>query len=476
MFQLQLKYETLRLLRSPAFGLLLVFLALCVGFGLYNGVQRVAARRQSVGEMLTQQRADLEKQKVQADSIARGLKKADGWWLDPTNAITVGGVWRGGWVTVLDAPPQSQLAAGMSDIQPDAWRLTLMGTEARGDSQFENPVNLVFGAFDLTFVLAFLLPLLVIALSFNLISGEREQGTLALQQAQPVDAGVLFFQKMLARFVVLAGLTLAVMLPALSLSGISLTSAAAWNTVLVAILYALFWFLLALGVNLRGGTSAQNALVCIGAWLVFTLVVPALVNMVAQKIHPVPSRAGFQTAMRDLDTQLETNREKRLDEFYRQHPNLIRKTDEQKEWKDWYREDFGLMKDEKRLRDSLEQTYTDKSERQTEFADGWTLCSPALSVYRQMTDLAGTSRQALKATRPLLEKAQQNWAEWFLKKFEADQNLTVADYDTFMQFPDQVSTASMPVRYAGVFWLLLQCALVGIWVGWSRRRKLLIDN
>jgi ABC-2 type transport system permease protein len=187
MFQLQVKYETLRLLRSPALWLLLVFLAASVGFGIYNGSQRVAAKRQSVGEMLAVQKTDLEKQKLQADSVAQGLKKVDGWWLDPTNVIVVGGVWRGGWVTALDPTPQRLLAAGMSDLQPDAWRLTLYGKEARGDSEFENPVNLVFGAFDLAFVLAFLLPLLVIALSFNLISGEREQGTLALQQAQPIE-------------------------------------------------------------------------------------------------------------------------------------------------------------------------------------------------------------------------------------------------------------------------------------------------
>lgn len=476
MFLLQLKYETLRLLRSSALWLLLVFLAASVGFGLYNGVQRVAAKRQSVGEMLATQRTDLEKQKMQADSIVRGLKKVDGWWEDPTNVVAVGGRWRGGWITTLDPAPQSLLAAGMSDLQPDAWRLTLLGKEARGDSEFENPVNLMFGAFDLAFVLAFLLPLLVIALSFNLISGEREQGTLALQQAQPIAAGALFFQKMLARFVLLAGLTLLATLPALAMSGVSLASAAAWNTAAVAVLYSLFWFLLALGVNLRSGSSAQNALLCIGAWLAFTLVVPALVNMVSQKIHPVPSRAGFQTAMRDLDNQLEASREKRLEEYYRQYPNLVRKSDDEKGWKDWCREDFALMQGEKRLKDSLEQAYVGKAERQADFADGLTLFSPALSVHRQMTDLAGTSRRAFDAFTASLNESQQNWAAWFLKKFDADQNLSVADYEEFMKFPDKVTTASSPASHSGAFWLLLQCLLVGAWAWWAGNRKVLTNS
>lgn len=474
MFLLQLKYETLRLLRSPALWLLLAFLAASVGFGIYNGVQRTAAKRQSVGEMLAKQQTDLEKQKMEADSIARNLKKPKGWWLDPTNSVVVGGVWRGGWVTSLEPTPQSLLAAGVSDLQPDTWRLTLFGKEARGDSEFENPVNLAFGAFDLAFVLAFLLPLLVIGLSFNLVSGEREQGTLALQWAQPVSARRLFFHKMLARFALLAGLTLLVTLPALFWSGISLVSAAAWQTAGVAVLYALFWFLVALGVNLRGGSSAQNALVCVGAWLFFTLVVPALVNMVSEKTHPVPSRAGYLNAMRELDTELEETREKRLDDFYKQHPNLTQKPEAEKEWQDWYREEFGLMEGEKKLRDSIEQQYEGKAAAQSAFAEQLTVLSPTLSVFRQLTDLAGTSYRAFRASEEALDAAQQNWSGWFLNKFDAGQSLTAADYDEFMRFPDKVAASSVQVSNGGVFWLVMQCLLAGGWAWWSGRRKSMV--
>lgn len=472
MFLFQFKYETLRLLRSPALWLLLVFLAASVGFGIFNGVQRTAAQSQSVGEMLAKQQTDLKKQKMQADSIARQLKKADGWWTDPTNVITVGGVWRGGWVTALEPAPQRLLAAGVSDLQPDAWRLTLMGKEARGDSEFENPVNLAFGAFDLAFVLAFLLPLLVIALSFNLISGEREQGTLALQWAQPVATQQLFFYKMLARFSLLTGLTLLVTLPALAWAGISMASAVAWQTAGVAVLYALFWFLVALGVNLRGGSSAQNALVCVGAWLLFTLVAPALVNMVSEKIYPVPSRAGYMNTMRDLDSQLAESRDKRLNDYYKQHPQFTQKGEAEKEWQDWYREDFALMGFEKKLRDSIEQQYEGKAAAQSACAERLTVLSPTLSVHRQLTDLAGTSQHAYKASEAALDAAQKNWAGWFLKKFDAGQNLTATDYEEFMKFPDKVAAASVPGSSAGVFWLVVQCLLAGAWAWWSGRRRL----
>lgn len=476
MFLLQLKYETLRLLRSPIAWLLLVVLAVSVGFGLQNGLYRAAEKQAAIGKMLDTQQTDLAKQKMQADSITRKLKTVGDWWLDPTNVVVVGGVWRGGRITAIEPMPQSILAAGMSDLQNDAWRLTLMGKEPWGGSELENPDNLAFGAFDLSFVLIYLLPLLVIALSFNLISGERELGTLALQKAQPIGSGTLFFQKMLARFALLGGLTAAIVLPGLAWSGISPASAAAWQTLGVAVLYSLFWFLVALGINFRGGSSAQNALLCIGAWLLFTLVLPALANMVSEKAQPVPSRAAFLNEMRAAENYIESKKEDLLDNFYKTHPNYTKKSDDKKDWKDWYREDFFLHDFDKRIRDSIEQSFERKVLRQAAFAERLTVFSPALSAYQQMTDLAGTSHRALDAAEPLLDEAQQNWAAWFLKKFDADQNLTAADYDEFMKFPAHVAMARASVSKSGFFWLLLQCLLAGVWTWWIGRHEASVFN
>ncbi|MCC6459430.1 MAG: ABC transporter permease subunit [Saprospiraceae bacterium] len=476
MFLLQIRYEFLRFLRSPLAWLLLFVLALSVGFGLQNGRYRAAEKQTAIGKMLETQQLDLEKQKGQADSIARKLKTANGWWQDPTNVIVVGGMWRGGRVTAIEPTPQSVLATGMSDLHHNAWRLTLMGKEPWGGSELENPDNLAFGAFDLSFVLVYLLPLLVIAVSFNLISGEREQGTLALQLAQPQAAGRLFFHKMMARCTFLGALILAVVLPGLAMSGIALTTPAAWQTVTVALLYSLFWFLVALGINLRGGSSAQNALLCIGAWLLLTLIVPALASMLAEKIHPVPSRATFLNQLREADRYIESKREGLLDDFYKQHPSYTRKAEADKGWKDWYREDFYLYAFDQNIKDSIEQFYVAPAERQAAFAESLTLASPALSVHRQMTELARTSQRALKSIEPQLDEAQRNWAAWFMKKFEADQSLTPADYEACMRFPDRVQASTVPGGQAGLGWLVLQCLLAGAWAWWSSRRMPLIFN
>ena len=173
---------------------------------------------------------------------------------------------------------------------------------------------------------------------------------------------------------------------------------------------------------------------------------------------------------------MESDREQILDGYYLQHPNATRISEDKLDWYDWnqcknfFRDEFFIGSVEKKLTDSLEQWYDEKAERQVAFADKLTLCSPTLSVHRQMTDLAGTSRHALKVIESTFDEAQRDWSSWFLKKFNADQNLTVADYDEFMRFPDKVQASALPGGYAGLGLLLLQCLLAGIWAWWIGRR------
>ena len=470
MFLLQLKYETLRLWRSPFLWILVLFLVISVGFGLYNGSIKVAEKQHSTDQMLAVQKKDFENQKIQADSITQGLKKASGWWSDPTNVV--GAMWWSGRVIALDPAPQSLLAVGASDLQPHAWRLTFWNKEARTDSELENPINLANGFFDLSFVIAFLLPLLVIALSFNLISKEREQGTLELQMAQPISMRHLFLQKMLARFSVLLLLSVGITLPSLACWDISIWSSAAWTTIGVTVAHTLFWFLLALGVNLRGGSSSKNALVCMGFWLVLTLVLPAFANMLAQKIHPVPSRAGFQTSIREIKSQVENQREQILNDYYSQHPNATRISEEEMNWYDWhqckyyYKDEFLIGSIEKEKRDSLERWYDTKAEQQALFIDQLLLLSPTLCVHRQMTDLAGTSNRAFQPVMTFLQEVQTDWTSFFSEKFDANQGLAPADYDQLMNFPDRVPTDNSSIPFYGLLMLVLQCFLISIWIWW----------
>ena len=66
------------------------------------------------------------------------------------------------------------------------------------------------GQFDVAFVVLFLYPLLIFAVSFDLTASERERGTLRLVLAQPVHLRDVVAGKMIAR-ALLVGLPVAIL-------------------------------------------------------------------------------------------------------------------------------------------------------------------------------------------------------------------------------------------------------------------------
>src|SRR3546814_3816686 len=69
--------------------------------------------------------------------------------------------------------------------------------------EIENPLNLMTGTFDISFVVIFLLPVFIIALTYDMLSGEKESGTLALAMTQPVSLRTFMAGKLLSRIALL---------------------------------------------------------------------------------------------------------------------------------------------------------------------------------------------------------------------------------------------------------------------------------
>lgn len=468
MFLLQLQYEWKHLSRNGAAWLLLLFLGGAMVFGAYNGRQRAARQKQAVQALKTAQDEKFAALEAEADSIVKGLKKLEQWWLDPTNPLTVGLLRKGGGTLVIEPAPGQALAVGMSDLQPEAYAMLFGGGAARGSSDYDNPARLALGAFDLAFVIVYLLPLFVIALTYNLLSAEREQGTLALLLSQPVQGRRIFVSKMLARFVVLSLMATLLFVPSAIWAGIG-TGITAQATV-ATLLYGFFWFLLALAVNMLQQNSAFNALACIGAWLLLVVVMPALVNMLAEKVHPVPSRAGYENAMRTADIEFEKIKPAILDTFYAANPALERKPDDAKSPRDWWLEELYLLDIRKAHVADIKAMYEDKAQQHADFARKLTVLSPALVLHDYLTRLAGTNRDAQLATQEVLESQSQTWLDWFAAKYAADAKLQAADYAAIRSMLEPVQPKQSEGHSNGLLWPFIYLALMALPLILGRRQ------
>ena len=242
---------------------------------------------------------------------------------DPRAPNVLGGA-RGAHIAVLEPGPLAALAVGQSDLLPYYYDISIYTNESsfQQNGEVENPLNLVVGRFDLAFVVVYLLPLLVLAFGFNVLSEEREQGTLALTLSQPVSARRVVVAKLAFRAFLVVGLAAGVSLLGILAAGGFRSFGRVFLWCATVTLYGLFWFALAAWVNSLRRSSAWNATVLVGAWLVLVVVLPAAINIAAGLLHPLPSRVEMITAQREASNDAVNRRSELLARYLEDHPEM----------------------------------------------------------------------------------------------------------------------------------------------------------
>jgi ABC-2 type transport system permease protein len=213
------------------------------------------------------------------------------------------------------------VSLGQRDLQPFNLKIRLLALQGQiYDSEIGNPLLAALGAFDLAFVLVFIVPLFVIGLTHNVWSAEREHGTWVLVRSQPVSAVTLLILKLAVR----SG---AVLLPVLVTLGLT-----AWTlrlppdsrmlaVVLLVTAYVALWTGAVLLVNAVRRSSDFNFVALLTLWIFWCILGPAVVNAVASLRYPlsegleltVRARQGYHRAW-DIPVQETMSR------FYEHYP------------------------------------------------------------------------------------------------------------------------------------------------------------
>ncbi|MXX61384.1 MAG: DUF3526 domain-containing protein [Holophagales bacterium] len=447
-----------------ALGLFVVLL----GYALTNGVVWLRFQERTV-EATTSgnvERASALRQELEA--IEAGGQPSSP-FADPRSPRVLGGP-SGSHTAVLAPGPLTALAIGQSDLLPYYYDVNIYTNEAsfHQNGEVENPLNLMVGRFDLAFAVVYLLPLLVLALSFNVLSEEREQGTLALTLSQPVSARSVVTVKLAFRALVVAGIVLGVsLLGALATGGFgSPGRLLLWSVTVVA--YALFWFALAAWVNALGRSSAWNATVLVGAWLVLVVVLPAAINAAAGLLHPLPSRVEMVTAQREASNDAVNRRSELLARYLEDHPEMAE----------------GVVADEPGLgalswaatdavNGRLEEVAAEHDARRTEqtaLVRRYRFLSPALLAQEALLDAAGTGDARFADFQSQVREFAERWREFFVPAIMADEQMNagvLADVPTFSladgDSADLTRRATAPLAVlAGLLALIGAAAGVGL--------------
>ena len=173
--------------------------ALAIGYGTFNGARWVRFQHAAIDETSREQHERFQRQQAAIVQISAGELKVSP-FADPRNPQTAGSR-LGARYAVMPPAPLAALSIGQSDLLPWYFKVTSDAKEnVTAGAELENPHRLLIGRFDLAFVLIYLYPLLILAMTYNVLSGEKEQGTLALTLSQPVSLRRLLAGKLMLRF------------------------------------------------------------------------------------------------------------------------------------------------------------------------------------------------------------------------------------------------------------------------------------
>ncbi|MCB0628856.1 MAG: DUF3526 domain-containing protein [Saprospiraceae bacterium] len=475
MFRYNLKYEWISLVRSRwVQGLGLLLLALCL-FAAHNGRQKVDKRQEDIAGAKAVVETGDSNMRLLLDSLEAGLPVAVPTWQYPDLPAVVGNYYPR--LAAMPPAPLALVATGQSDLFTHYVEPTLR-EEAMllNFTELSSPVQLLFGSFDLSFVLIYLLPLIVIAFTFDLLSAEREQGSLRLLATQPLRLVGWLLQKSALRFALLTVLLGVSLHLSLWSSGISLFGH--WNEGVSQLLalsfaYLLFWFGLAFVVNLLGRSSAYNAISLLGGWVALVLLVPAVLNQTANTLYPVPSRARLVNDLRVMKAEADREQDAIMEEYLRDHPELAGMVTGGSANTDGYWQRYFAAQDiiKKRMQPLIEE-YDGQLDRQQQWVQQLRVLSPALLLQDGLQEIAGTASRHYRDYRRQVVDFAGQWREFFLPLIFQDEKITPT---VLMQLPEFRYREPEAGQHFGINLLLLMLygsLLFGLGFGlYNRRRK-----
>ena len=392
---------------------------------------------------------------------------------DPRNPMTIGS--RGGTLAALPPQPLSVLAVGQSDLLPYYYTVNtgLRQGVLKGD-EIENPANLLSGRFDLAFVIVVLFPLVILALSYNMLSGEREDGTLALVLSQPVRLRTLLLAKVAVRAAtvlsIAGGLVIAGLIAAkVNLGDNGVLAAALWWFVVVSA-YAGFWFGIALVVNATVRGSAASAVASVSTWLVLVILAPVLVNLVAQSRYPTPSRVEFVTMVRSITNQANAVSNVLMSKYTVDHPELAARGG--LDVNDFWARSLTVQDTIEKTLAPYYESFDRQLDQQQQVVNSARVVTPALLVQTALEDLAGTGLPRWQAFRVQTLAFHRQWQSYFVPRQLRREKLSAADVAAVPSFTfREESGAVVRTRVLmSLVWLVLPAVL--LWgVGLARLRR-----
>lgn len=283
----------------------LLLMALASAASLWVGSAEIDRQNQIIARIQPQQAAD-------EAAIAAWVAKGG----DAGNAAyyTFHATW--------DAPsPLAFIALGQRDIAPFVLRVRALALEGQiQETETYNAELALPGRFDWAFVLTYLMPLLLIALLYDLIASERESGRLPLLSAMARSERGLWVRRVVLRCALLLA---ALLLPFVVAAVVLRAGAGALMVAGVAAGYLVVWAGICVLVARTRLTAAASAAILASLWLTVTIILPSLALLAVNSAIPVRQGIELTLAQREaVHAGWDQPKDGIMQPFFARHPHL----------------------------------------------------------------------------------------------------------------------------------------------------------
>ncbi|MDN5202746.1 DUF3526 domain-containing protein [Fulvivirgaceae bacterium BMA10] len=161
-----------------------------------------------------------------------------------------------------------------------------------------------FGEMTAALILQVLLPLLIIFLTFDIFSKEREEGTLKLIHAQGLSMRQLFMGKVWGTYLMVLLIYLPIIILAyllLDQRSSNLDPAIGSKFLSLTVGYAIYFLVFVILCVLISGFARNSGfalLTLLGLWIASCIILPKATANLADKVYPAPSQFEFRNAIK----------------------------------------------------------------------------------------------------------------------------------------------------------------------------------
>ncbi len=284
--------------------------------------------------------------------------------------------------------PLAALAIGQRDLSPYYTKLNAQSLYLQlFKSEITNPQKLLAGNIDLAFVFIYLFPLLIIAFSYNLLSGEKEKGTFSLLKVHAFSIRRIIILKVVFYYILVLVLAILFSFTGFFISGLTSVSLM-FSWILAIALYLLVWSSLCLCISAFNQSSSMNAMLLLSSWLLMLIVIPSVINTFGEMASPVNQSTLTNVLRRKNMESTDSAMNNVLNRFYKEFPGYAIDTTHNEYF--YYKGYSAFLALEDKHDRVMVETYYQSIEQRDQLQRTFNWINPGATIYQITVALAHT--------------------------------------------------------------------------------------